>query len=105
VTSAQNLALLARFREDVRRSRQALETLAAQGEQLERLLESPDAPMPGTIRVDPGAYERPAEALARAMIRYLEQGGRLEPDVAIELSQALTASRARRRTDEPPPIA
>jgi hypothetical protein len=99
VTSAQNLALLARFREDVRRSRQALETLAAQGEHLEQLLESPDAPPPGTIRVDMRSHDRPAEAMARSMIRYLEQGGRLEPDVALELSGALTASRARRRTD------
>jgi hypothetical protein len=100
VTDPQVSAFLARFREDLRRSRQALEAIAATGEHLRELIEQPEpSPAPGILRIDYQAHDRPAEALARSMIAYLDKGGRLEPDVALELSQALANSRGRRRSD------
>lgn len=97
--AAHRLAMVAAAKEDLGRCRVALEALAVTFDKLlEPIAAGPLMPpyalegLPGNTY--PGG---PAMRLARALIAYLEAGGRLEPDIALDLAGALTVSRSRRR--------
>jgi hypothetical protein len=81
--------MVALARDELGRCRLALEALAAT---FDRLID------PQPIAALDSAAGRPAMALAMTLIAYLQAGGRLEPDLALDLSQELAASRARRQS-------
>lgn len=101
---AHRQAMVASSREELKRIRVAVEALAVAFDQL---LDPAAAALPppgddGLALVHAAAY-RPAVALAMALVSYLQAGGKLEPDLAQDLSQELAAARARRRRDPGPP--
>lgn len=89
--------MVAGARDDMRRCRVALEELSVTFAELlsGAPAHAPADPPPASS----GTVGRPAVALAMALVQYLQAGGRLEPDLALDLSQELAASRARRRRD------
>ena len=98
MSDPQLLALIAAWRDDLRRARLALEALTVQGEQLLEALKGPVSvpiPLSGLVDID-RSHQRAPAAIAAALIGYLERGGRLEPDQAGDLAAVLTASRSRR---------
>lgn len=91
MTDPQLLAIVAAWREDLRRARLSLEALTVQGEHLAAtLLAAPEAPVThsGLVDIDRSSQRAPA-AIAAALIGYLGRGGRLAPDQAEDLAHAL----------------
>jgi hypothetical protein len=90
-------AMLAAAREDLKRCRRALEALEVT---FEALLPAPVEDASPTNRegrpMGTPATPRPAGALAAALVSYLAQGGKLDPDLAQDLAHELTVMRARR---------
>lgn len=93
-------ALIASWRADIRRALSCLETLQAQGDHLAAAFKGGEKgtfTLGGLVDIDRSIKRAPA-AIAAALIGFLDQGGRLEPDQAQDLQRALTASRTRRST-------
>jgi hypothetical protein len=97
VSDPQLLALLAAWREDLRRARQALEALTVQGEGLAKVLLGPAQTAithSGLVDIDRSSQRAPA-AIAAALIGYLERGGHLDPRQGSDLARALDMARSR----------
>lgn len=89
--------MVALARDELKRCRTALEALATT---FDKLLE-PNPPGTPELAID-AASGRPAVANAMTLVAFLQAGGRLPVDLAIDLSQELAASRLGRRADPVP---
>lgn len=92
MTDPQLLAIVAAWRDELRRATSCLETLAEQGVTLIQALKDGSAAaaitLPGLVDID-RSHQRAPAAIAAALIGYLERGGRLGADQAADLAAAL----------------
>lgn len=90
--SDQLLAIVAVWRDDLRRARLSLEALTVQGESLAAALKGAATgpiTVSGLVDIDRSHARAPA-AIAAALIGFLERGGRLDPGQAADLAAALS---------------
>lgn len=102
MTEPQALAMIASWREDLRRARLALEACEQVGQTIAQFLTAPHAaiPHPRLVEID-RSLQRPSAEIAAVLIGYLQRGGRLAADQAADLESALSASRSRQAPTSP----